>query len=183
MIVSRKVLQFCFSLYSYLLWDWLIIFLQHGVLCSWKAVVVPAKSVAAENIQFPHALKPQHHVPLPSSVIFINHLHLFFVLFYIQSIRWFYWCYWFILCVWFLQVAGGKHDKDETAPAFEGLFFNYFSVGKLVLKNYFVPINPLFWFLYCVTPSEGHASRFVSIQKIVEDLLLETKETMLGCLV
>lgn len=28
------------------------------------------------------------------------------------------------------QVAGEKHDKDEKAPAFEGLFFNYFSIGK-----------------------------------------------------
>ncbi|XP_024396907.1 diacylglycerol kinase 3 isoform X2 [Physcomitrium patens] len=60
---------------------------------AWKAVVMPAKSVAAHDIEFPHALHPQHHVPLPSSV------------------------------------SGEKHDKDETAPAFEGLFFNYFSVG------------------------------------------------------
>ncbi|KAG0602078.1 hypothetical protein M758_11G158500 [Ceratodon purpureus] len=60
---------------------------------TWKTVVMPAKSVAAEDIQFPHSMHPQHHVPLPSSV------------------------------------AGEKHDKDETAPAFEGLFFNYFSVG------------------------------------------------------
>jgi diacylglycerol kinase (ATP) len=60
---------------------------------TWKAVVLPAKSVAAEDIQFPHAMKPQHHVPLPSSV------------------------------------AGERHDKDESAPAFEGLFFNYFSIG------------------------------------------------------
>lgn len=60
---------------------------------TWNAVVMPAKSIASEGIQFPHAMKPQQHVPLPSSV------------------------------------AGDRHEKDEAAPAFEGLFFNYFSVG------------------------------------------------------
>jgi len=33
---------------------------------------MPAKSVASKDIQFPHAMKPQHHIPLPSSVIFLN---------------------------------------------------------------------------------------------------------------
>ncbi|KAG0610421.1 hypothetical protein M758_7G063800 [Ceratodon purpureus] len=60
---------------------------------TWTAVVMPAKSVAADNIEFPHAMHPQHHVPLPSAV------------------------------------AGENHAKDERDPAFEGLFFNYFSVG------------------------------------------------------
>lgn len=35
---------------------------------TWNVVVVPAKSVAADDIEFPHALHPQHHVPLPPSV-------------------------------------------------------------------------------------------------------------------
>lgn len=35
------------------------------------------------------------------------------------------------------QVAGEKHDKDEKAPAFEGLFFNYFSIGKWYVTKIF----------------------------------------------
>jgi hypothetical protein len=37
----------------------------------------------------------------------------------------------FALSVYILQVTGEKHDKDERDPTFAGLFFNYFSVGKL----------------------------------------------------
>lgn len=44
-------------------------FLQRVAICRWNAVVIPAKSVAANNIEFPHAMHPQHHVPLPTSVI------------------------------------------------------------------------------------------------------------------
>ena len=35
----------------------------------------------------------------------------------------------FALHVCIFQVTGEKHDKDEKDPAFEGLYFNYFSVG------------------------------------------------------
>lgn len=39
-----------------------------------------------------------------------------------------------------LQIAGENHEKDETAPAFEGLFFNYFSIGEINMS-----ISILLW--------------------------------------
>lgn len=102
-----------------------------SVLFSWKAVVLPAKSVAAEDIQFPHAMKPQHHVPLPSSVIFISLLFIWLKSCLEHEVPL---VILLIYCIWRnVQVAGERHDKDESAPAFEGLFFNYFSVGKPIM--------------------------------------------------
>ena len=44
----------------------------------------------------------------------------------------------FALHVCIFQVTGEKHDKDEKDPAFEGLFFNYFSVGKISISIFFL---------------------------------------------
>ncbi|CAK9875307.1 unnamed protein product [Sphagnum jensenii] len=59
---------------------------------TWQVVVKPTAAIASTDIQFPHALHPQHHVPLPRTV----------------------WT---------------KDQKDENDPCFEGLFWNYFSIG------------------------------------------------------
>jgi hypothetical protein len=56
--------------------------------------VKPTAAIASTDIRFPHALHPQHHVPLPRTV------------------------------------SGTKDQKDENDPCFEGLFWNYFSIGK-----------------------------------------------------
>jgi diacylglycerol kinase (ATP) len=61
---------------------------------TWQVVVKPTAAIASTDIQFPYALHPQHHVPLPRTV------------------------------------SGTKDQKDETDPCFEGLFWNYFSIGK-----------------------------------------------------
>lgn len=53
------------------------IFSQHELLRRWKVEVMPAKSVSAADIHFPHAMHPQHHVPLPSSVISLKFLKKF----------------------------------------------------------------------------------------------------------
>ena len=99
--------------------------------------MVPAKSVAADDIEFPHALHPQHHVPLPPSVISYKEFYNLVLFIYIQRVglnasrvalgAFNDVC----LSVYILQVTGEKHDKDERDPTFAGLFFNYFSVGKL----------------------------------------------------
>ncbi|CAM6023261.1 unnamed protein product [Sphagnum balticum] len=59
---------------------------------TWQVVVKPTAAIASTEIRFPHALHPQHHVPLPRTV-------------------------------------GTKDQKDENDPCFEGLFWNYFSIG------------------------------------------------------
>jgi diacylglycerol kinase (ATP) len=60
---------------------------------TWQVVVKPTAAIASTDIRFPHALHPQHHVPLPRTV------------------------------------SGTKDQKDENDPCFEGLFWNYFSIG------------------------------------------------------